>query len=164
MAEEENSAGSQELKPNKKKLIIIGLVAVLVLALLGAAAVFFLGSESNAEAVEVVEPRSEHLTYHDLNPPFVMSYLTRTGQRYAQIGITVSSYVPRVLETLEQHDPKVRSEILRIIGEQDFTGLRSDAGKEKLLQELESRLAAIVREEAQLEGIEAVLFNNFVIQ
>lgn len=164
MADEEN-AGTENLKPSKKKLIIIVAIAVvLVLAIAGGAMLWLSGdSTDNADAV-VVEERSESMEYYALNPPFVMSYLTRSGQRYLQLGISVASHKPKVLETLELHDPKVRSEMLRIIGEQGFNELRTPSGKEKLRQELTSRLNAIVREEAQIEGVEAVLFNNFVIQ
>lgn len=167
MADEETIATEGELKPSKKKLIIIIVAAVLVLgALIGGIAFWLLSGDdaNNGDESIAVEEVLEQLEYYDLNPPFVMSYLTRSGQRYIQAGITVATNKAKVLEVLEQHEPKIRSEILRIIGEHGFNELRTQQGKEKLLTDLRDRLEAIVREEAQIEGVKAVLFNVFVIQ
>lgn len=169
MAEEQNAAAEDTPKPSKKKLIIIIVAAILLLGLVGGGVGYWLlsGDSETSEAEEdeaQVEEVLGDLEYYALNPPFVMSYLTRTGQRYLQIGVVVATRSPRVIETIELHDPMIRSEMLRIIGEQDFNRLRSDAGKRHLQQELEQRLRAILREEAQLEGLDAVLFNNFVMQ
>lgn len=168
MADEQNTAADETSKSSKKKLIIIILAAVLVLGgIAGGVAFWLLGGDSDepaATAEAVVEEVLGELEYYSFTPPFVMSYLTRTGQRYLQVGVVAATRSPKVIETLQLHDPMVRSEMLRIIGEQDFNQLRTDAGKRHLQQELEARLKAILREEAQLEGLDAVLFNNFVMQ
>lgn len=169
MAEEQNTAAEDNLKPSKKKLIIIIVAAVLVLGLVAGGVGYWLLSgdaESSEESSEEVAEQEVlgDLEYHSMNPPFVMSYLTRTGQRYLQIGVMIATRSPKVVETVELHDPMIRSEMLRIIGEQDFNRLRTDEGKKHLQHELEERLRAILRAEAQLEGLDAVLFNNFVMQ
>lgn len=168
----------QEAKPKSKlKLIIIIVVALLVLGGGGAAAWFFFLKEdpavaegeagaAEAKKEEVPEEPPIPAEYIILKPEFVVSFQVGTRQRFLQTSIEIMSRKKTVSEAVTLHEPMIRNEILRIIGEQDFDRLRTNEGRLALKADLEKQLGVILSREANLkpEDIEAVLFTNFVMQ
>ena len=70
-----------------------------------------------------------------------------------------------IADALTLHEPMIRSNIIRILGEQDFNALRTPEGRIALQDELTAALAQIIkRETGQSDGVEAVLFTDFVMQ
>ena len=170
MADAEAATGEEKLKPNRGKLIIIiALVLVVLLAVGGGVAYWLLSGDSSTDesAVESKEPvvlMSETMLYHSLQPAFVVSYMVQGRQRYIQLGLDIATHNPKVIEAIQIHDPLIRSEVLRIVGEHPYTQLRTGVGKLELLQQLQDRFNSILQQEAQTTGVEAVLVNNFVMQ
>lgn len=161
---EESSGGS------KKKLIIIILLVLVVLGAGGGAAAFFLmGGEDEVAEDEVVEEVVEEpeipAEYIKLKPEFVVGFQVGTRQRFVQTSIEVMTRQQTVVDALELHAPMIRNEVIRIISNQDFSVLRTGEGRLALQQELKKALTTIVKTEAGSEdGVEAVLFTNFVMQ
>ncbi|MAX99203.1 MAG: flagellar protein [Oceanospirillaceae bacterium] len=165
---EEGSSGG-----GKKKLIIIIIAVLLLLGGGAGAAYFFLfmgddeaAAEEGAEAVEeVVEEPEIPAQYIILKPEFVVSFQVGTRQRFLQANIEVMTRKQTIADALTLHEPMIRSNIIRILGEQDFNALRTPEGRIALQDELTAALAQIIkRETGQSDGVEAVLFTDFVMQ
>lgn len=162
-AEEEKSGGG------KKKLIIILLLVLIVLGGGGAAAFFLLGGDdeevTDEEVVEeVIEEPEIPAQYIKLKPEFVISFQVGTRQRFVQTSIEVMTRQQSIVDALELHEPMVRNDVIRIISSQDFTALRTSEGRLALQELLKASLVEIMQTEAGSDGIEAVLFTNFVMQ
>lgn len=170
-------ADDQELKLDadkatgkvSKKIIIIAVVVILLLASTAVALFVVLGndendtanSDVNSAAVATVEGP---IQYHTLGQSFVVNFVTQTRQHYVKLSIDVVTRNPEVISALEHHEPMVRNEILRIVGEKGFNSLRSIENKLALQQELKEHLAKILKQEADVEGLQAVIFTEFVMQ
>ena len=72
---------------------------------------------------------------------------------------------PQVAEALEMHSPMIRSNIIRIMSEQEFEFLRTPDGRTQLREMITEEVRRIVEQETGIEGaVEEVLFTNFVMQ
>jgi flagellar FliL protein len=168
----DNGGGAEEAPKSKKKLIIIIIIAVLVLAGAGVgAALFFLGGDEEtgtdgeeAAVEEVVEEPALPAQYVVLKPEFVVSFQVGPRQRFLQLNIEVMTRKQSVVDALNLHEPMVRNDIIRIIGEQNFDYLRTAEGRVALQEQLLQHLAQLVQREAGTDGVEAVLFTDFVMQ
>jgi len=158
-------------KSGKKKLIIIIIIAVVILAGAGAAAAFFLlGGEEDAEGAEeevveeVVEEPPIPAQYVVLKPEFVISFQVGPRQRFLQLNIEVMTRKQSVVDALTLHEPMVRNDIIRIVGEQNFDHLRTAEGRVQLQELLFKHLSQLIQRETGTDGVEAVLFTDFVMQ
>jgi len=163
--EEEQSSGGK-----KKLIIIIAVVLVILLAGGGAAAFFLLGGgdEESAEGEEVVEEVVEEpeipAQYIKLKPEFVISFQVGTRQRFVQASIEIMTRQQSIVDALELHEPMLRNEVINIVSRQDFAELRTAEGRVALQEALKTALTSMMEREAGSDGVEAVLFTNFVMQ
>lgn len=174
MAEEQelrldSDSASKATSKVSKKIIIIAVVVILLL-ITAAVALFFVlgtnGSDSKADktASTAVEQIESPIQYYTLGQSFVVNFITQTRQHYVRLSIDVVTRNPDVVAGLELHEPMVRNDILRIVGEKGFDSLRKIDNKLALQKELKEHLAKILKKEADVEGIEAVIFTEFVMQ
>ena len=156
-------------KPDRKKLFMIILSVIIFLGILigGAIGAWYVLSTEDAlmdgeegAASQIVLP----IQYHRLQPPFVVSYLTSQGQRFYQVGLDVVTRSPDVIDMLKKHEPMVRSEILRIISEQQYNHVRTEEGRMMLQEQLLARLNQLAGSQGKQPVIEAVIYNNLVMQ
>jgi len=163
-AAEADSAGG------KKKLILIIVGVILLLAAAAGAAFFFLSGGEEEAAGETAEPAAVEaepvmpVQYVILKPEFVVSFQVGQRQRFLQVNIEVMTRKQNVVDALTLHDPMIRNTIIRIIGEQNFEHLRTAEGRIELQQQLLQNLSALLKREAGVDGVEAVLFTDFVMQ
>lgn len=168
-----DQANAEEASGGGKKKLIIIIVAVVLLIVIAVGTTVFLMSgddtssedestEETAEAVveEVVIPAQ----YIKMKPRFIVNYNVGTRQRFLQASIEIMTRSQGVVDAIELHNPMLRNEIVRILSDQDFKALRSPEGRLALKTELQEKLISIVEREAGVEGIEAVLFTDFVMQ
>ena len=155
----------------KKKLIIIIVAVVLLIAIAVGATVFLMSGDDSAsekaeteEAAAVVEEVKIPAQYIKMKPRFIVNYNVGTRQRFLQASIEIMTRSQGVVDAVELHNPMLRNEIVRILSDQDFNALRTPEGCQALKMELQEKLIAIVKGEADVEGIEAVLFTDFVMQ
>jgi flagellar FliL protein len=156
----------------KKKLIIIIVAVVLLVAIAVGATVFLMSGDDSASdeaatkevAEEVVEEVKIPAQYIKMKPRFIVNYNVGTRQRFLQASIEIMTRSQGVVDAVELHNPMLRNEIVRILSDQDFNALRTPEGRQALKTELQEKLIAIVKREADVEGIEAVLFTDFVMQ
>lgn len=177
MAEEQDlkmDEGEEKPKKSKLMLIIIIVVALLVLGGGGAAAYFFLFAEEEVAAEEGAEPEEEEVPeeppipaeYVMLKPEFIIGFDVGTRQRFLQVSIQVMTRKQTVVDALTLHEPMIRNNIIRVIGEQDFDSLRTNEGRLDLQKKIQDQITSTLDREAYIEpgGVEAVLFTNFVMQ
>lgn len=162
---EEEGGGS------KKKLIIIVVAAVLLIAIAVGVTIFLMSGDDSGEdqaegdeVAEVVEEVSIPAQYIKLKPRFIVNFNVGTRQRFLQTSIEIMTRSQGIIDAVELHNPMIRNEIVRILSEQEFKVLRSPEGRTALKAALQERLVEVLKAEADIEGIEAVLFTDFVMQ
>jgi flagellar FliL protein len=99
-----------------------------------------------------------------MKPKFIVNFNVGTRQRFLQTSIEIMTRSQSVVDAIGLHNPMLRNEIVRILSDQDFKQLRMPEGRVELKKILQERLVAILKSEADVEGVEAVLFTNFVMQ
>jgi len=175
-----------------KKLLIIAAAGVLVLALVGAGAWYFLAKQKVA-AEDGEEPVAQ-VVEHKGPPTFlpldnmVVNLADPGGEKVAQIGITLELADAKATEKVKQYLPAIRSGILILISQRTAEELLQREGKEKLAadilaeasrpfapDEAQSKAKAkkdadkskkkIADKKAADEGpVRGVLFSSFIVQ
>ena len=150
---------------SKKTIVIFALIVVLAVgASVGGTMLFLGGSEPEVADEETPAVNTQAAIYHNLRPAFIINYVTGSKPRFLQADLTVMARDPSVVEALVNHSPLVRSRIVNFLTDQDFFVLQTHQGKEDLREGLREMLDDILREQAQVAGIESVLLTNFVMQ
>lgn len=164
---------AEEQGGGKKKLIIIIVAIVLLIGIAVGVTVFLMMGDSEesedataaeSETAEMVEDIPTPAIYIKMKPRFVVNYNMGTRQRFLQASIEIMTRSQAVVAAVELHNPMLRNTIVGILSEQDFTQLRTPEGRSELKDILHEQLAVILQAEAGVEGIEAVLFTDFVMQ
>lgn len=158
-------------KSGRMKLIIIIVAALLLIGIAVGATVFLMSGEeeATAEGDAPAEQQAEAepqlpAQYVVLKPEFVISFQIGPRQRFLQTSIEVMTRKQSVVDALNLHEPMIRNDIIRIIGEQNFDHLRTPEGRVELQALLTEHIAQLVKREAGVDGVEAVLFTDFVMQ
>ncbi|HEX7036021.1 MAG TPA: flagellar basal body-associated FliL family protein [Pseudomonadales bacterium] len=150
---------------DRKNLIVLAIaVLTAVAASIGGTLYFIGGADQDAGAQAPAHDKPAKAIYHSLRPPFLVNYVTGTKPRYLQAELTVMSRDPEVIRGLVNHMPLVRSQILTYLTDLDFYELQSEEGKEAAREGLRRLIDQVLRDNAGVEGVESVLFNNFVMQ
>ena len=171
--EDLNLGNSEEAPAEEKKggMMKIIIIAVASLAIGGGAAFFLMGSDSEpvegeeaaeeAKAEEVVEERDP--IYHEVVKDFVITFEDTSGIRYLQLSLQVMSYEQEVIDKVEVNLPAVRNSLIMLVGNQNYSDLKTNEGKENLRQEMlkSIRTATNLKAEQSLEG---VFYTGFVLQ
>ncbi|WP_339668422.1 flagellar basal body-associated FliL family protein [Dasania marina] len=179
MAEEESEVAEEATaaKGGKGKIIVL-IVAVLVL-IAGSVGLtlFFLGffdppppteEELAAAAAEagVEAPKGKiSAMYFPIQPPFVVNFQSRGRQRFLQTDVTIMTRDPEVFATIQKHLPLIKNRLVMILGGGAYQELQTNEGKELMRQQAMQGVQAVITEETGKEdGVEQVLFTNFVMQ
>ncbi len=164
-------------KKSKKPLIIAA--AILVLALGGAGAWFFLlqpaptgetaaegeGGEAHAQTVADHVDADAPIEYLQLEPAFIINFPYQGRQRFLQASLTVMSRDPEGLAAVTEHMPAIRHNLINLFSAQMLTVAESPAtGIEPLRQLVTREIQDVLIREYGSEGIEEVLFTAFVMQ
>ena len=118
-------------------------------------------ADAEQPAESGLPPRAHYL---QLNPDFVVTYDVGTRQRFLKVELAVMARDQLTLDTLTRHMPLVRDNIIQTLSEQTFSDIQRREGKEELVTVLMEVMNRIVHERSDGEGVETVLYNNFVIQ
>jgi flagellar FliL protein len=160
--------GTEE-KKGKGKLIVIIVVALVLVAGAVGVTLFLIsgdaggGSEKADEAAPAASV-SAPAQYVKLKPEFVVSFQVGPRQRFLQLYIEVMSRDDLVVAGLEEHSPRIRSDVIRVISEQDFESLRTAEGRKALQEAIAMVIKQVLREEVGSDAVEQVLFTNYVMQ
>jgi len=175
--DETTDLGIEKQPRRTKRLVIIGLAAVLVLAAGGGAAWYLLagpGAEQAAQAgaqgrkgkqgAEGASKAESPPIYHPLDPPFVANLPPGGKARMVQAAVRIQTRDPALVSFLQQNDPMVRHHLLSLLGAQDAAELMTRAGRERLQAEVQDTVARLVAERGGEGKVEAVYFTQFVLQ
>jgi flagellar protein FliL len=162
-AEGEPVEGDAPAGGGKKKLIMI-IAAVLVLGGGGAGAWFAFGGKHDGaakkEAVEKLPPK-----YINLDPPFVVNFEAESAVRFLQVTVGVMTRDPAIEAIVKDNDPRVRNDLLLILGGQKYGDVSSTEGKETLRKRCLDAVRTIVKEMGGDDTkVEALYFTSFVMQ
>lgn len=154
----------------KSKMLIIILCSVLAAGAAGGG-VFFMtakkgGDEHKAEeAHEPAAPVKTPAIYSKFDPPFVVNFQNKGMMRFLQVSVEVMTRDPATAEMIKQHDPKLRNDLLMLLGGQTFETLSSREGKETLRTEALKAVAEVIAAEGgKAENVEQLYFTSFVMQ
>ena len=155
--------------PAKSKMLVIILCSVLAAGAAGGG-VFFMTAKKGDDkhASEAGHEASEHkqpATYLKFDPPFVVNFENRGAMRFLQVSVEVMTRDPATAELIRLHDPKLRNDLLMLLGGQTYETISTREGKEKLRAEaLQVVHDVITAEGGKPEGVEQLYFTSFVMQ
>ena len=158
---EEGAEGVEPPKSGGKGWILI-LVALLVLGGGGFAAWKMLGSGGDAKPKQEVKlpPR-----YINLDPPFVVNFESDSMVRFLQVTVGIMTRDTTMETLVKDNDPRVRNDLLMILGNQSYESVATLEGKESLRQKCLETIRSIVAEmNGDPQKIEALYFTSFVMQ
>jgi flagellar FliL protein len=161
----------------KKKLIIIIVGVILLIAIAVGVTLFLMSSDDTEEDVEGggnAEEVAEEVAdvsdvpipaqYIKMKPRFIVNYNVGTRQRFLQVSIEIMTRSQETVDAIELHNPMLRNEIVRVLSDQNFKHLRTPEGRVELRTKLQDQLITVLKRESSVDGVEAVLFTDFVMQ
>ena len=160
--------GAEGAAPKSKKGLIIAAIAVVVLAGGGFAAFkMFSGKPDEKGAKPAKDEKHEVLParYITLDPPFVVNFQAADAVRFLQITIGIMTRDPEMEKLVKDNDPRVRNDLLLILGNQSFATVSTLEGKEDLRKRCLEAVRTVVKDSGgEPEKIEALYFTSFVMQ
>ncbi|HEY6123005.1 MAG TPA: flagellar basal body-associated FliL family protein [Steroidobacteraceae bacterium] len=167
-ATDETLEEGAETAPAKggKKGLIIGLVLLLVLGGGGFAAFKLLGGKEDPKKKE--DAKKEQLLparYVTLDPPFVVNFEAESSVRFLQITIGIMTRDLEIEKIIKDNDPRIRNDLLLILGGQNYESVSKVEGKEALRTRcLEAVRTVVVESGGDGPKVEALYFTSFVMQ
>jgi flagellar protein FliL len=180
---------------SKKKLLIIIAAAVLVFGGGGAGAFFFLNKGHADEEVTADADEGEHADakdskkekgkskkdakgkkgkeaapklpaiYVEFQPPFVVNFDAKGVMRFLQVSIQVMTRDHETSEMVKLHEPKIRNNMLLLLGSQTLDTISTTEAKEELRKKALETIAKIVEDEGgEGKKVEDLYFTSFVMQ
>ena len=182
MAEEdEKTEGEAEAKSGGGMMKIILLVNGLLLIIgIAVGVTLFLVSgddeEKSAEDTEVLEEiegageggsggnKRGTPVYIPLNPAFVVNFENQEQVSFLQVDIQLMTYDSSVEEAIKVHMPRVRNELLLLLGGKQYHEINTREGKRALATEAIGEIKKVLEEVGEPSSIEALYFTSFVMQ
>ncbi|MBB5321269.1 flagellar basal body-associated FliL family protein [Marinobacter oulmenensis] len=163
---ENNTPEEAPAKKGKLKLIIMLIVIILLaIGLSVAGTLWFLGgSITGDESTEAdAEPEFIASTYTDLEDALVTTIQAQGRQRFAQVYLSFEAKDPEALAAVDLHMPLIRSQLVMVLGNSDFTELQTPEGRQALAQRMLEKVNQVLEQEGE-PAIIRVLLRNFVVQ
>ncbi|HEY0683082.1 MAG TPA: flagellar basal body-associated FliL family protein [Steroidobacter sp.] len=160
-------AGDAPAAPAKSKMLVIVLCSLLAAGAAGGGVYFMTAKKGGEEhaAPEAAPAVKTPAIYSKFDPPFVVNFQNKGQMRFLQVSIEVMTRDAATADLLKQHDPKLRNDLLMLLGGQTFETLSSREGKEQLRAEALKAVAdVIVAEGGKPEAVEQLYFTSFVMQ
>ncbi len=157
----EGEGEGEEAPPKSKKLLFIILAVVLLGG--GGGAWFFLkgGDKASTKAVVPALPP----IYVNLDPPFVVNFEADSMVRFLQVTVSLMTRDAPTAEILKKDDPRIRNDLLMLLGNQKYETISTREGKEELqARSLESVRAVVASAGGEAAKVEALYFTAFVMQ
>ncbi len=158
-------AGDAPAVPAKSKMLVIVLCSMLAAGAAGGAVYFMTAKNGEAQAATAQPIAKTPAIYSKFDPPFVVNFQNKGQMRFLQVSIEVMTRDAVTADLLKQHDPKLRNDLLMLLGGQTFETLSSREGKEQLRNEALQAVAAVIAAEGgKPENVEQLYFTSFVMQ
>lgn len=153
--------------PGKSKMLVIVLCSILAAGAAGGGVYFMtVGKSGDEQAAAGSAPTVKTpAIYSKFDPPFVVNFQNKGMMRFLQVSIEVMTRDAATAELIKEHDPKLRNDLLMLLGGQTFETLSSREGKEQLRsQALQAVADVIAAEGGKAESVEQLYFTSFVMQ
>ncbi|GFE83206.1 flagellar protein FliL [Steroidobacter agaridevorans] len=153
--------------PGKSKMLVIVLCSILAAGAAGGGVYFMTAKQSGEEhaAAEAAPAVKTPAIYSKFDPPFVVNFQNKGMMRFLQVSIEVMTRDQMTADLIKEHDPKLRNDLLMLLGGQTFETLSSREGKEQLrTQALKAVADVIAAEGGKAESVEQLYFTSFVMQ
>jgi flagellar FliL protein len=180
MSEAPSAAAAAAVPAPAKKgkgMLIIIVVAIVVAGAVGGGVYFFSKGKSDTEAQAKDEKGhakgakgEEHkpkapAVYVKMDPPFVVNFEAKGLMRFLQVSVEVVTRDPPTADMLKLHDPRIRNDLLLLLGNQQFETISSREGKESLRAEALKTVANVIASEGgDAKQVEQLFFTSFVMQ
>jgi len=157
-----------EVEPSKggKKGLIIGVILLLVLGGGGTAAFMMMGGKDDPKKKEAA--KKEQLLparYVTLDPPFVVNFQAESTVRFLQITIGIMTRDLEIEKIIKDNDPRIRNDLLLILGDQKYESVSKLEGKEDLRNRSLEAVRTVVKDSGgEPKKVEALYFTSFVMQ
>ena len=159
---DEGSEGKSRGKRGSGGLIMV-IVTLLALAGGGFGAWQFFGAKAEPKKPEAAQPLPPR--YVNLDPPFVVNFEAEAMVRFLQVTIGIMTRDVAVETLVKDNDPRVRNDLLMILGNQTYASVSTAEGKEALRTRCLESVRAIVKEMGgDPAKVEALYFTAFVMQ
>jgi flagellar FliL protein len=165
---EEVEEGAEDAAPAKggKKGLIIAIVLLLVLGGGGFAAFKMMGHKEDPKKKDAA--KKEQLLpakYVTLDPPFVVNFEAESAVRFLQITVSVMTRDPEVEKLIKDNDPRIRNDLLFILGNQNYQSVSTQEGKNALQTRCLEAVRTVVKDSGgEAAKVEALYFTSFVMQ
>lgn len=163
---EEAEEGAEALPGKSRKKLIIAVAAAIVLGGGGFAAVKLMGGKPDAKSAKKTE-KAEVLPAHyiTMDPPFVVNFEAESAVRFLQITVGLMTRDPEVEKAVKENDPRIRNDLLMILGNQSYATVSKLEGKEALRKQCLDAVRVVLKEiGADPNKLEALYFTSFVMQ
>jgi flagellar protein FliL len=157
-------------KKSKKKLIVFGLLAVLILGGVGGGAWYFLGDEAEppakgAKPVPKVDT-SKPPVFITLEPFTVNLQAEAAGgaEQFLQISFTLQVPNREQEELIKTYLPQVRSRLLLLLSSRKASEINTADGKKKLADDIVTHVKQPFAPGMPPQTVTGVFFTSFVIQ
>lgn len=157
----ENEAEAAPAKSKKMLFIIIG--AVLILAIGGGIAAYFLTQKP-------ADPHAEK-KHEPAKPPvfvpldnFTVNLSSEGDEKYLQVAMTMQVADEAEGEELKVHMPQIRSRILLLLATQKTSELLTEEGKNKLISNIITEVNKPFDPKGEPNKISGIFFTSFIIQ
>jgi flagellar FliL protein len=165
---EDVDEGAEEA-PAKKggKGLIIAVVLLLVLGGGGFAAFKLMGHKEDPKAKKEGAKKEQLLPakYVTLDPPFVVNFEAESAVRFLQITVSVMTRDPEVEKLIKDNDPRIRNDLLLILGNQSYQSVSTLEGKNDLQRRCLEAVRTVVSDSGGASAkVEALYFTSFVMQ
>jgi flagellar FliL protein len=159
-------AGAIPVAPARSKMLVIVLCSMLAASAAGGTVYFLLENKFAKQEVDTAVAMAKRpAIYNKFDPPFVVNFQNKGVMRFLQVSIEVMTRDPATAELLKQHDPKLRNDLLMLLGGQTYETLSSREGKEQLRQQALQAVADVIAAEGgRAENVEQLYFTSFVMQ
>lgn len=152
-----------------KKMIILGVAALLLVGMSVGASLYFTGALDNAPVVGAAEPAKEkplpeEILYYHVQPEFVVNFQGKSRVKFLMIELSVVTRDKQVLKILNDHDPELRNTLLLMLSTQDSEVLKTIEGKQALQNSAIQHIDEIVGKYYRNERIMDVLITRLVMQ
>ncbi|SFN34662.1 flagellar basal body-associated protein FliL [Nitrosospira briensis] len=152
----ESKAVMPEQKPEKSRLTLMIVLAVLLLAAGAGGAWWYLGQVQDGTA-------SKPPVFVSLET-FTVNLQSEHSDQHLQTNLTLKIGDARTLDLIKLHMPEVRNRILLLLSNKESSQITDIAGKKKLAAELLTEINQPFSEGSTGQIVESVLFTSFVIQ
>ena len=186
--------GEKDKAPAKKggsKTLLIIIVAVVVALGAGGGSMWFFMNKGHAEEASADSDEGEHdakdakeekgkkskdkkgkaaepkapAIYVEFAPPFVVNFDAKGIMRFLQVTIQVMTRDHDTSEMIKLHDPKIRNNMLLLLGSQTYDTISTVEGKEELRKKALEIITKVIEDEGgEGKKVEDLYFTSFVMQ